>query len=631
LQAVFAAVDRAERVYDDDSELGAQRTALRDRIETMEQQRVTTENQIAKVGGDELRTLDAQIAKAGQSDKKPEFGYHSQIAATEDEEKWVEVEFSELKTFSKLILRPCHDEFANIGGGFGFPVRFRVEVDGETVFDQTESDFANPKLSPVFVTASATATRIRIVATKLAERSNDYIFALAELEVRNQDDENIALGAAVNSLDSIEAPNRWRKANLVDGIWYQGKNNSDPFQQLIKKRDALVLTLVGKEALDEQMQLNDQLSSAKSELEKLPPGKMVYAAATSFQPEGNFKPTNGQPREIRLLNRGDVQSPGDLLSPGVLPLTEGDEWAIPLDEPATEAERRAALANWLTRDDHPLTWRCIVNRVWHYHFGRGIVDTPNDLGRMGGTPTHPELLDWLAAEFRDGGGSLKSLHRLIVTSAVYRQTSSGNRVASTEQDSDGPSHLAPSQIDSGNRFLWRMNRRRLSAEEIRDSILLTSGQLNLEMGGPGYYLFDLEKTEHSPHYEYYKFDHHNQNSYRRSIYRFIVRSQPDPYMTTLDCADSSQSTPARNETQTPLQSLTMLNSSFNLTMAEKFSERLRAGANSVDEQIELAMQRSIGRSPSENEKKLMEDYVKQHGLKNLGRIIFNLSEFVYVD
>ena len=109
-----------------------------------------------------------------------------------------------------------------------------------------------------------------------------------------------------------------------------------------------------------------------------------------------------------------------------------------------------------------------------------------------------------------------------------------------------------------------MNRRRLSAEEIRDSILLASGTLNLEMGGPGYYLFAFEKTEHSPHYEYHKFDHADPSSYRRSIYRFIVRSQPDPFMTTLDCADSSQSTPARNETQTPLQSLTMLNSDFNL-------------------------------------------------------------------
>jgi hypothetical protein len=404
-------------------------------------------------------------------------------------------------------------------------------------------------------------------------------------------------------------------------------------EQLTNDRQTLILKLVGQQVLDQQLDLATQLSAATTEFGKLPAGKMVYAAATEFRPEGNFKPTGGMPREIRLLHRGDIQSPGERLKPGVLPLSENDSWTLDLGDEETESERRAALARWLTREDHPLTWRSIVNRVWHYHFGRGIVDTPNDLGRMGGKPTHPELLDWLAVEFRDGGGSLKDLHRLIVTSSVYRQKSTVGQATDSTEVSNSPNGklLDPAQVDSGNRFYWRMNRRRLSAEEIRDAILLASGKLNLEMGGPGYYLFDLEKTEHSPHYEYHKFDHHDPNSYRRSIYRFIVRSQPDPYMTTLDCADSSQSTPARNETQTPLQSLTMLNSSFNLTMAEEIADRLRAESSSMETQIELALQWSIGRRPTDVEQKLMADYVEQHGLENLSRIIFNLSEFVYVD
>ncbi|MEZ6144862.1 MAG: DUF1553 domain-containing protein [Planctomycetaceae bacterium] len=162
---------------------------------------------------------------------------------------------------------------------------------------------------------------------------------------------------------------------------------------------------------------------------------------------------------------------------------------------------------------------------------------PNDFGRMGQLPTHPELLDWLAVEFRDNGGSFKHLHRLIVTSAVYRQASTHNE--------------ANALIDASNQYLWRMNRRRLSAEEIRDTLLAVSGQLNDQMGGPGYYLFELERTEHSPHYEYHKHDPSDPASHRRSVYRFIVRSQPDPFMTTLDCADSSQSTPAARRRSLP--------------------------------------------------------------------------------
>ena len=241
------------------------------------------------------------------------------------------------------------------------------------------------------------------------------------------------------------------------------------------------------------------------------------------------------------------------------------------------------------------------------------------LGEWAVRRTHPELLDWLAAEFRDGGGSFKDLHRLIVTSSVYRQTSFVDENASAAEQ------------DFGNRFLWRMNRRRLSAEEIRDSILQLSGQLNLTMGGPGFYLFELEKTEHSPHYEYRKFDHTDPNSYRRSVYRFIVRSQPDPYMTTLDCADSSQSTPARMETQTPLQSLTMLNNDFNLAMAEKFAEDLTANADATGERIKLAMRLVVGRDPTIQEQHSMSQFADQHGLANLSRVMFNLSEFVYVD
>ena len=176
-----------------------------------------------------------------------------------------------------------------------------------------------------------------------------------------------------------------------------------------------------------------------------------------------------------------------------------------------------------------------------------------------------------------------------------------------------------------------MNRRRLEAEEIRDSMLAVSGQLKSEMGGPGFYLFELEKPEHSPHYEYNKFDPEDVRSHRRSVYRFIVRSQPDPFMTTLDCADSSQSTPRRHETQTALQALSLLNNRFTLSMAQHFATRLETDAQSLDARIEKAFQLLTGRAPSPTERLQTIAYAEQHGLPALCRLLFNLSEFVFVD
>jgi hypothetical protein len=344
-------------------------------------------------------------------------------------------------------------------------------------------------------------------------------------------------------------------------------------------------------------------------------GRAVYAAATDFEPQGNFRPTRGRLRPIHVLRRGDVRRPGAEAVPGWLPLRAGDRWR--LETGTTEGERRAALAHWLSDRHHPLVWRSIVNRVWHYHFGQGLVATPNDFGRMGARPTHPQLLDWLAVEFRDSGQELKPLHRQIVTSSVYRQASARD--------------AANAAMDQGNRYLWRMPRRRLDAEEVRDAILAVSGSLNPRMGGPGFYQFVLERTEHSPHYEYHKFDPGDVATHRRSIYRFVVRSQPDPWMTTLDCADSSQSTPRRGETLTSLQALSLLNSQFNLVMARRFAERLRREAGSLPAQIERAMLLVAQRQPTAAEREELLRYGHAHGLANVCRLLFNLSEFVYVD
>jgi hypothetical protein len=175
-----------------------------------------------------------------------------------------------------------------------------------------------------------------------------------------------------------------------------------------------------------------------------------------------------------------------------------------------------------------------------------------------------------------------------------------------------------------------MTRRRLSAEELRDSVLSVSGKLNLKMGGPGFYLFALEKTDHSPHFEYHKFDPDDVASHRRSVYRFIARSQPDPFMTLLDCADSSQSTPRRTETLTSLQALSLLNNSFSLTMARHFAARVESESQGTPASAS-AFELVTGRQPTASEREQLDSYTQQYGLPNLCRVLFNTSEFVFLD
>lgn len=393
-------------------------------------------------------------------------------------------------------------------------------------------------------------------------------------------------------------------------------------EQIERRRAELAQEIAERRAraaslTDEAARAKEQaeIEARENELKNLPEGKLVYAAASHFRAEGNFQPTEGKLRSIFVLHRGEVQQPGAPAIPGFLPLRLDDDCRI--SDAADDAARRAALANWLTDRDHPLVWRSIVNRVWQYHFGTGIVATPNDFGRMGSLPSHLELLNWLACSFRDGEQSIKDLHRMIVTSSVYRQSSAWNSVYA--------------RSDAGNQFLWRMPRRRLDAEEIRDSMLAASGSLNLQMYGPGFYLFELEKTEHSPHYEYHKFDPGNTQSHRRSIYRFVVRSQPDPWMTVLDCADSSQSTPKRNETLTSLQALALLNSPFTVEVARRLAERVELAAPDADGRMIKAFEWLLQRKPSDDEIDLLRDYANKHGMVNLCRFLWNINEFVYVD
>lgn len=635
LQSVFAAVDRAERVYDTDPKIEQRRRELTAAQTDAANKLRKLEKEIADAGGDELKQLNAEIKtlsdQTNPKDKRPEYGYHSALVKKNNIAKWVEVDLGESVEVTHIILNACHDEFAGINSGFGFPVRFRVEgrINAgdklQVIQDFTGSDFRNPRLMPVEAKPAApVAVRfVRVTATVLAERQNDYMLALSELQIFDSTGKNVAHGKPVNAVDSIEAPVRWRKSNLTDGIWPQAEK-PEAFVKLEKLQDTqdeLLKHINTPQRMQRKQHLEKAHDKAAAEIGKLPKGRVVYAAATHFNRRGNFMPTQGVPRTVKVLHRGNIQQPLDEVSPGVIPLRANSDWKLPLAENHSEGDRRAALAKWITDPNNPLTWRSIANRIWQYHFGRGLVESPNDFGRMGQQPTHPKLLDWLASEFRRTQ-SIKHMHRLILTSQTWQQ-SSGWNAGMAEQDSD-------------NQYYWRFNRRRLSAEELRDSILSVSGKLNLKMGGPGFYLFVLEKTAHSPHYEYHKFDPSDENSHRRSIYRFIVRSQPDPWMTTLDCADSSQSTPRRSETLTSLQALSLLNNRFNLTMAKYFAERLQreTAETETNQQRHVATrayQLVTGRYPTKQEADSLEAYTREHGAANLCRVLFNTSEFVFVD
>ena len=323
------------------------------------------------------------------------------------------------------------------------------------------------------------------------------------------------------------------------------------------------------------------------------------------------------PREIRVLSRGDVEKPGEVALPGGLSCVAGPSPDFTIADPSNEGRRRVALADWIVDPRNPLTWRSIVNRVWHYHFGRGIVATPNDFGRNGSLPTHPELLDWLAVEFRDRGQSLKELHRLIVTSATYRQ----NSLERPE----------PALIDADNRLLWRMHRQRLDAEETRDTVLSVSGKLDVTMGGPGFDLFRF-KDDHSPVYDHTALEKLlDPATYRRTVYRFVVRSVPNPFLDCLDCADPNVNTPVRNTTLTALQALALLNDPFMVRQAECFAERLGRISDEPAAQLDAAYRLAFGRLPTGDERAALLKYAAQHGLANLCRLLFNTNEFVFVD
>ncbi|MEY4485380.1 MAG: hypothetical protein RL693_2832, partial [Verrucomicrobiota bacterium] len=649
LQAVFAAVDRTNVNYYANDALMQQAQDVEGKISRTNDALLALEKPWIKNAGksysDLTRRIEGASASAAQKQGniRPDFGYHSAIADKQDSTKWVQIDLGGHQSIDSITLLPSYDDFNGIGGGFGFPVRFKIETSDDPEFktgvtllwrrhDETfMNDFRNPKLQ-AFTTKSAgddgiAGRYVRVTAVKLAPRKNDFIFALAEIQVLDSDGKNLAQGKTVTALDSIEAPPRWRKANLTDGI-APVSPSKDEKGKLIAEREALLLSQADEKGKAARKSLRAELGRLEAEKSKLPAPNQVYAGAVHHG-SGAFRgtgPDGGKPRVIRVLKRGDVKTPGREVGPTAIQAL-ADKWNLPfaVATPEQESARRAALAHWISDKHNPLTWRSIVNRVWQYHFGRALVETGNDFGRMGAQPTHPALLDWLAATFRDDlDGSFKQLHKLIVMSATYRQSSALDGM-------DVTAVKAAQQSDADNRFLWRQNRSKLDAESVHDSILAVSGKLDLTMGGPSYQDFVVEKPEHSPHYQYHLHNPDDPECWRRSIYRFIVRSQPQPFMTVMDCADPSMRVDKRNESLSPLQALAMMNNGLTVAMAKHFAERVEYETPLVPDQVRRAFSLALSRAPTAEETSNLITYAQAEGLENTCRIILNLNEFTFVD
>jgi hypothetical protein len=338
-----------------------------------------------------------------------------------------------------------------------------------------------------------------------------------------------------------------------------------------------------------------RLAAMNRDIAELSRANRVYAGAFTA-PEPTFR-----------LHRGDPMAKREPVAPGGIE-SVGPKLALPAA--ASDAERRRELAKWIVHPDNPLAARVIVNRLWQGHFGVGIVDTPSDFGRNGGPPSHPELLDWLARELIDHGWSLKRIHRLIVTSKTYKQSSLATDAGRAK--------------DAQTRWLWRYPPRRLEAEAVRDAILFTSGKLDLAMGGPGFDLFE-PNTNYVKVYTAKK--EFASSDFRRMVYWSKPRMQLDDTFGAFDCPDGGQIAPKRNASTTPLQALNLLNGPFLVQQAGYLAERAKRDADPVGRLFRLAFQRD----PSPSERTAAERLSRDYGPGALARALLNANEFLHLE
>ncbi|HCN28162.1 MAG TPA: hypothetical protein DIT64_05165 [Verrucomicrobiales bacterium] len=374
----------------------------------------------------------------------------------------------------------------------------------------------------------------------------------------------------------------------------EGREPATPAHALAKARQSVITAEENARLAD----LQKQTAAVQAKINRVPPLPLFWAG------------TYSQPKEpTRLHKGGDPMKPGDVIVPASLKVLSEVTPAYELPADAPEGERRLALAKWITQDN-PLTARVLANRVWQWHFGTGIVDTPSDFGFLGSQPTHPELLDYLAARLVANGWRLKELHREILLSKTYQQS------AAHRQDG--------AQADAASRLLWRFPPRRLSAEEVRDTMLAVAGKLQLEpMGGPGFRLYKFTQNNVCT---YFPLDVHGPDTYRRAVYHQNARASVVDILNDFDLPDIAFAAPKRANTTTPLQALTLLNHSFTLDMADALARRVD-GPEAVVTAYHLLFQRK----PNAAESSAAQALIARHGLKSLCRALLNSNELLHVD
>jgi len=384
---------------------------------------------------------------------------------------------------------------------------------------------------------------------------------------------------------------------------------------LVEKRDALNAVIKARTdagesgATPEETQQLNQWNAKITELDQ-----MIAAVPTLPVVFVGSRNAGGHAGPFHIFLGGSPQKKGkEVHAVSMSALSNGD-LNYSIEAGAPESDRRLALANWIVQKDNPLPQRVLANRVWHYHFGTGIVNTPSDFGYMGGQPSHPELLDWLANQLLENDWKLKPLHRMIMLSQTYQQSSHHRDDAA--------------KVDGGSRLLWRFPPRRLSAEEIRDSILHISGKLDTRAGGPGFRLYHFFQDNVC---QYTPLDKVGPETYRRGVYHQNVRASVVDLMSDFDQPDCAFSTPRRASTTTPLQALTMLNHSFTLDMATSLSDRLEteAGDDSTA-RVQHLYELCYSRKPTPAEQAACLKFVDEASWSALCRVMFNTSELIYL-
>lgn len=375
----------------------------------------------------------------------------------------------------------------------------------------------------------------------------------------------------------------------------EGREPWSPAHGIAKIRQQIITA-------DEKIQLtalNKQIATVQAAINAIPPLPQAWV--------GNHTERAGR---TFVDKGGDPMKPGDAVQPASLQVLDQITHAYELSEDAPQSERRLALARWITSDANALTARVLSNRVWQYHFGTGLVDTPSDFGYLGSQPTHPELLDYLAQRLIHHGWKLKPLHREILLSRTYRQSGSYRQEAA--------------QADQDARLLWRFPPRRLTAEEIRDTLLATAGQLRLTpSGGPGFRLYKVMQNNVST---YSPLDQHGPETYRRAVYHQNARASVVDVLNDFDLPDISFASPRRANTTTPLQALTLLNHSFTLDMAAALSARLEK-TDPVTHAYSLAFQRK----PTAQEQKSAAFFLRTYGTTAFCRSLLNANELIYLE